>query len=1092
MFKFSFNSIKTRVRLFFIINIALVAVNYLLTDIANNAAQNDRQLVQVSRENEKFIEKLDLITKSIVENGEKDLKTTLDKEINKYSANLEALRNGGEATVGEKLAKIDAGATKKTSELKGLEDAWKQLRRHLQIIIDKQIQIDTVAIDESQQIEIPEEVTPIKADTAQKSVKEKEKQNKIVKDDSLKKANAEKDPQAVSYYSQTNPEVEQHYYLAKTSRDEVLNKNRELSEMYEEGFENSQTYLRFVLFITFLLNLIVLVGGTFVIGTYFITPLKNISTTAKQVADGDITAKVNYKRKDEIGEVADSLNQIVYSFTQYTDFAQEIGKGKFETEFKINSENDTLGDALIGMRNSLKAVAEEDSKRNWANEGFTLFSNLLRITDKNMEEFCYSIISNLVKYLDANQGGFFLLTVDKDTQEEHLDLQASFAYNRRKYEQKRLNMGQGLLGQAVMERNMIYLDEIPKDYVQITSGLGKATPRCLLIIPLKVNEEVFGAVEMASFNYFEKHELDFLERMAENIASTLATLRNSENTKQLLEETQSYAKQMQEQEIKMKQSMEELANTKEEMERNQRKLDDYRKNLEREVETRTMEIREKEIRLAQVITQLQGIIDSARAGIVAIDTRYQVVAANQISHDQIEERYQMKFKMGDNWLNIFANEQERLKNKLRWDKTLGGNFFIEEEKYVSPQGKIQWFEIAYNPIVDDSKNVIGASMFARDITERKRELLNVEISAHALDNSTSEVYLFDAKNYLFTQANERACENLGYSQIELRTLTPYQLLVGYDQAKLQEVLKPLEHKEKKDIEFEAILQRKDGSNYDVWVDLQLFEDNENSVYVAIIHDITQRKRDEQVLTEALARFTLATQATKEGIWELHVSPTDPLNPDNTAWWSDRFKELIGITENDPFPEKLVSWSARIHPDDRADTLRALYEHLTDRTGVADFQAEYRLLTTQNEYEWFSASGETQRDADGNPLKMVGSIRNISRRKKAEAELLEKTTIVNGILNATVNSISAIDAEFNVMICNPATTRIFGYTPEEMVGKSILSLLENPNEDLRNYVNKTQSINGLNKAGETIPLEVTVTSGVVTDKTMYVVVFREGK
>jgi PAS domain S-box-containing protein len=1089
MFKFSLNSIKTRVRLFFIINIALVAVNYLLTDVANDAAQNDRQLVQVSRENEKFIEKLDLITKSIVENGEKDLKTTLDKESNKYSANLEALRNGGDATIGEALVPIPTYATKKLSELKTLDDSWKQLRRHLQIIIDKQIEIDTtIVIEEGQADDGSEEPVVITPDTTKK-IDEKKKPEKDVKEP--KKEEKKEEPlqtqaQAQSF-TKTNPEVEQHYYLSKTVRDEVLNKNRELSEVYEASFRNSQTYLRFVLLITFLLNLGVLVGGTFVIGTYFINPLKNIATTAKQVAEGDVSTRVIYPRKDEIGEVSDSLNQIVDSFKKYTEFAQQIGKGKFDTDFKTQGENDTLGDALLGMRNSLKEVSEEDSKRNWANEGFTLFSNLLRITDKNMEEFCYSIISNLVKYLDANQGGFFLLV--KNPKGDYLDLQASFAYNRRKYEQKQVTVGQGLLGQSVMEKSMIYIDEVPRDYVQITSGLGKASPRCLLIVPLQVNEEVFGAIEMASFRYFEKHELVFIERMAENIASTLATLRNSENTRQLLEETQTYAKQMQEQEEKMRLSMDELAQTKEEMERNQRKLDDYRKNLEREIENRTLEIREKEIRLAQVNTQLQGIIDSTRAGIVAVDTRYQVVAANHLSREQIRKRYQMEFKMGDNWLNIFANEQERLKNKLRWDKALGGNFFTEEEKYVTEKGKVEWYEISFNPMIDDSKNVIGASMIVRDITERKRELLNIEISAHALDNSTSEVYLFNAQTLLFTQANERACENLGYSQEEIKTVTPYQIMAGYDQAQFREILVPLEKGEKKDLEFETVLQRKNGSSYDGLVDLQLFDDPEMPVYVAIVHDITQRKRNDLELKEALARFDLATQATKEGIWELHVSPTDPLNPDNTAWWSDRFKELIGLKENDPFPEKLVSWSARIHPDDRAHTLRALYEHLTDRTGEVDFQVEYRLLTTQNEYEWFSASGETQRDTQGNPLKMVGSIRNITRRKKAEGEVLEKTTIVNAILNATVNSISAIDSNFNVLVSNPATMRIFGYTPEEMVGKSILSLLENPNEDLRNYVNKTQTIKGRNKAGDSIDLEITVTSGVVGEKTIYVVVFR---
>jgi len=1094
MFSFSLNSIKNRVRLFFIINIGLVVVNYVLTDIANNTAQEDRKFAQVSRENEKFIEKLDLITKSIVEGGEKDLKKTLEQEINKYNNNLDALRNGGDASIGETLTDIPASSAKKIPELKGLEASWQQLRRHLQILLDKQIQIDTVSVDDDQKVDAGD-TDNIVAKPDSSALKDKDTKTKEEKT----KKNAPKDTTKIAipptvttlnYYQTTNPEVEQHYYLAKTARDEVLNKNRELSEVYEAGFESSQGYLRYILFTTFLLNLSVLIGGTFVIGAYLINPLKNIASTAKRVSDGDVSTRVAYIRKDEIGDVSDSLNEIVDSFKQYTEFAQQIGKGKFDTDFKTKGGNDSLGYALLGMRDSLKAVSEEDNKRNWANEGFTLFSNILRVTDKEIGEFCYAVISNLVKYVDANQGGIFLITEVGNT--KFVDLKASFAYDRRKYENKRVEIGQGLLGQAVMERNMIYLDEVPTDYVQITSGLGKANPRCLLIVPLQVNEDVFGAIEIASFNYFEKYELDFIEHMAENIASTLATVRNSENTKNLLGETQVYAQQMQEQEDKMRKSMDELATTKDEMEKNQRKLDEYRKNLEREVENRTLEIREKEIRLAQVISQLQGIIDSARAGIIALDTRYQIVAANQISRDQVRERYQMDFKMGDNWLNLFANEQERLKNKLRWDKALGGHFFVEEEKYINENGKSSWYEVAFNPIIDDSKNVIGASMFARDITERKRELLNVEISAHALDNSTSEVYTFDAKTLLFIQANERACENLGYSKSEIKTLTPYHIMAGYEQTQFRNLLKPLETKEKKDLEFNTSFQRKNGSTYDAFIDLQLFDDHETPVYVAIVHDTTQRNRHEQELIEALARFNLATQATKEGIWELQVSPTDPLNPDNTAWWSDRFKELIGLNENDPFPERLVSWSARIHPDDRADTLRALYEHLTDRTGEVDFQVEYRLLTTKNEYEWFSASGETQRDTQGNPLKMVGSIRNVNRRKQAEAELLEKTTIVNAILNATVNSISAVDSAFNILISNPATMRTFGYTPAEMVGKSILSLLENPNEDLRKYVNKTSVIKGRNKADNVIDLEITVTSGVVIDKTIYVVVFREIK
>ena len=580
--------------------------------------------------------------------------------------------------------------------------------------------------------------------------------------------------------------------------------------------------------------------------------------------------------------------------------------------------------------------------------------------------------------------------------------------------------------------------------------------------------------------------------MAENIASTIATVRNNENTKRLLEETQQYALQTKEQEDKAIQSMQELAITKEQMERNQQKLDEYRKNLEQEVENRTTEIREKEIKLSEVISQLQGIIDSAKSGIVAIDTQYKVVAANQLSREQVRKRYQTKFKTNDNWLNIYANEQERLTNKLRWDKTLGGNHFVEEEKVINAEGEAIWYELAFNPITDDNKAVIGASMFARDITERKHEAQNMELTAYVIDNATSEVYIFDAQTFLFTQVNARACQNLGYTSSELKTLTPYQIAVGLDQVLFKEILKPLETKEKNDLEIELTLQRKDGTRYEAFLDIQLFSDQEKPIYAIIAHDITERKREEVQVQEALNRFHLATQATKEGFWEMSISINDPINPDNEVWWSPRFKELLGLTESDSFPEKLVSWSARLHPDDRAHTLRALYEHLTDRKGGKEYEVEYRLLTLQNEYEWFYATGETLRDEQGNPVKVAGSIRNINRRKKTESELVEKNSIVNSILNATINSISAITSEQNILMTNPATQRIFGFSPQELKGTSIRSLLADETEDLSKYVNTTRNVVGKNKQGDTIDLEVTVTAGMAGEKTIYVVVFRENK
>ena len=81
------------------------------------------------------------------------------------------------------------------------------------------------------------------------------------------------------------------------------------------------------------------------------------------------------------------------------------------------------------------------------------------------------------------------------------------------------------MGQAYLEKDIIFLTEVPKDYVTITSGLGGATPRCILIAPLKVNEEVLGAIELVSFKVFEPHEIEFIKKVAESIASTVTSIK---------------------------------------------------------------------------------------------------------------------------------------------------------------------------------------------------------------------------------------------------------------------------------------------------------------------------------------------------------------------------------------------------------------------------------------------------------------------------------------------------------------------------------------------------------------------------------------
>ena len=154
-----------------------------------------------------------------------------------------------------------------------------------------------------------------------------------------------------------------------------------------------------------------------------------------------------------------------------------------------------------------------------------------------------------------------------------------YAYDRRRYVNKKVEVGEGLIGQAVLEKATVYLKEIPGNYISITSGLGGANPQCILIVPLVHNESVYGVIEMASFRDLQKHEIEFVEKVAESIASTIATVQVNENTRKLLEQSQQMSEELKAQEEELRQNQEELQATQEQLSRRQRELEQENESL---------------------------------------------------------------------------------------------------------------------------------------------------------------------------------------------------------------------------------------------------------------------------------------------------------------------------------------------------------------------------------------------------------------------------------------------------------------------------------------------------------------------------------
>ncbi len=354
------------------------------------------------------------------------------------------------------------------------------------------------------------------------------------------------------------------------------------------------------------IGILLLVLVIAIISKNITNPLNNITKLLMDLSKGriDKSMKVQINSGDEIEQMANTLNESIDGLNKKVDFANNIKQGNLDYDFTLLSDQDILGSALIEMRNSLINARKEeekrkveDEKRRWANEGLATFADILRQNNDNLENLATEIIKNLINYLKANQGGLFILN-DEDVENVHFSLLSAFAYDRRKYLQKHIQMGEGLVGICGIEKKTIFMTDIPQDYIEITSGLGGANPNSLLIVPLKIEENLFGVIEIASFNIFEKHEIEFVEKLAESIASTLQSVRVNIRTNELLERSQQQAEEMAAQEEEMRQNMEELQATQEE---STRKNEEVEKLLEQsqkqaeEIESRIVEFEEREI-----------------------------------------------------------------------------------------------------------------------------------------------------------------------------------------------------------------------------------------------------------------------------------------------------------------------------------------------------------------------------------------------------------------------------------------------------------------------------------------------------------------
>ena len=443
--------------------------------------------------------------------------------------------------------------------------------------------------------------------------------------------------------------------------------------------------------------------------TLITKPLNQISQLLSKLSQGIQVDEHDTKREDEIGKISYSLNQLITGLKETAVFANEIEKKNFDYNYTPLSKDDVLGNALLDMRESLKKAGLEDEKRqaedrtrNWITEGLAKFSDILRMDNDNLETLSFNVIQNLVKYLNINQGGLFVLN-DERSDHKILELTACYAYDRQKFLSKTVEMGEGITGTCLLEKETIYLKDIPQDYINITSGLGEASPSSLLVVPLKLNEEIYGVLELASFDEFKPHEIEFVEKIGESIASTLSAVKTNMRTSQLLEQAQQQGEEMKAQEEEMRQNMEEMQTTQDELHRRNAEMKNIQENLDKES------------------SLLQALLQSSEDTIYFKDKDSKFLRVSN-SLLKLWGETDQKNIMGLSDFDLTSYEEAKPKFDAEQEIIRTGKPLKIEERDIDKEGNIKHISTVKMPLMDGNGNVIGTFGVSRDITDIRETL----------------------------------------------------------------------------------------------------------------------------------------------------------------------------------------------------------------------------------------------------------------------------------------------------------------------------------------------------------------------------------
>ncbi len=314
-------------------------------------------------------------------------------------------------------------------------------------------------------------------------------------------------------------------------------------------------------------------------------------------------------------DLTENVNQLAANLTTQVraiaEVATAVTRGDLSRSIQVEARGEVsdLKDNINEMIRNLKETTQKNAEQDWLKTNLARFTRQLQ-GQRDLEAVTKLILSELAPLVSAHHGVFYMMDSAQARTSARLQMIASYGYRPNSAVPTSFAPGEGLVGQCAVEKNRVWLTNVPRDYITVSSGLGAAPPTNIVVLPILFEQQVKAVIEIASLDRFTPTHIGFLDQLMETIGVVLNTIEANTRTESLLTQSQSLAQELQQTNQELAEKARLLSDQNSEVERKNREVEQAKIALEEKATQLTLSSKYKSEFLANMSHELRTPLNS--------------------------------------------------------------------------------------------------------------------------------------------------------------------------------------------------------------------------------------------------------------------------------------------------------------------------------------------------------------------------------------------------------------------------------------------------------------------------------------------------